>query len=73
MSVLTVASSLHTDFSRGRSGGPIVPSLEEFSTVCCDPHSQRDEGDVIQLIFNKDITFSVSIGGDDLGRTQSSQ
>ena len=24
---------LHTDFSGGRSGG-----LEEFSTVCCDPH-----------------------------------
>ena len=32
---------LHTDFSRGRSGGLVCPSLEEFSTVCCDPHSQR--------------------------------
>ena len=32
---------LHTDFSRGRSGGLVYPSLEEFSTVCCDPHSQR--------------------------------
>ena len=32
---------LHTDFSRGRSGGLVFPSLEEFSTVCCDPHSQR--------------------------------
>ena len=31
---------LHTGFSRGRSGGLIFPSLEEFSTVCCDPHSQ---------------------------------
>ena len=39
--VLTVASYLHTDFSRGRSGGLVFPSLEEFSTVCCDPHSQR--------------------------------
>ena len=29
---------LHTDFSRGRSGGLVLPSLEEFSTVCCDPH-----------------------------------
>ena len=29
---------LHTDFSGGRSGGLAFPSLEEFSTVCCDPH-----------------------------------
>ena len=32
---------LHTGFSRGRSGGLVFPSLEEFSAVCCDPHSQR--------------------------------
>ena len=32
---------LHTDFSRGRSGGLGFPSLEEFSTVCCDPHSHK--------------------------------
>ena len=25
---------LHTDFSAGRSGGMVFPSLEEFSTVC---------------------------------------
>ena len=31
---------LHTDFSRDRSGGLIFPSLSEFSTVYCDPHSQ---------------------------------
>ena len=31
----------HTDFSGGRSGGLLFPSLEEFSTVCCDPHRQR--------------------------------
>ena len=31
----------HTHFSRGRSGGLVFPPLEEFSTVCCDPHSQR--------------------------------
>ena len=30
---------LHTDFSRGRSGGLVFPSLSEFSTVC---HSQID-------------------------------
>ena len=29
---------MHTDFSGGRSGGLAFPSLEEFSTVCCDPH-----------------------------------
>ena len=27
-------------FSRGRSGGLVFPSLSEFSTVYCDPHSQ---------------------------------
>ena len=32
---------LHTGFSGGRSGGPVFPLLEEFSTVYCDPHSQR--------------------------------
>ena len=31
---------LHTDFSRGRSGGLVFPSLAEFPTVCCDPHSE---------------------------------
>ena len=31
---------LHTDFSRGRSGGLVCPSLEEFSIVYCDTHSQ---------------------------------
>ena len=31
---------MHTDFSRSRSGGLVFPSLSEFSTVCCDPHSQ---------------------------------
>src|SRR5574337_553444 len=38
---LTVASDLHTDFSGGMSGGLVFLSLEEFSTVCCDSHSQR--------------------------------
>ena len=31
---------LHTDFSRGRSGGLVFPSLSEFSTVYCDPQSK---------------------------------
>ena len=34
-------SDLHTGFSRGRSGGLVFPSLSEFSTVYCDPYSQR--------------------------------
>ena len=29
---------LHADFSGERSGGLVFPSLEEFSTVCCDLH-----------------------------------
>src|SRR5574342_506166 len=29
---------LHTNFSRGRSGGLVFPSLEEFSTVNCNPY-----------------------------------
>ena len=32
---------LHTDFSGGRPGGLVFPSLEEFSTGCWDPHSQK--------------------------------
>ena len=38
--VLTVAS-WPADFSGGRSGGLVVPSLEECPTVCCDPDIQR--------------------------------
>ena len=32
---------LHTDFSGDRSSGMVLPTLEEFSIVYCDPHSQR--------------------------------
>ena len=32
---------LHTNLSGGRWDVLTFPSLEEFSTVCCDPHSQR--------------------------------
>ena len=31
---------LNTAFSRGWSDGLVFPSLSEFSTVYCDPHSQ---------------------------------
>ena len=34
---------LHTGLSGGSSGGLVFPSVEEFSTVFCDPHSQRPE------------------------------
>ena len=35
--VLMWLPDLHTNFSRGRSGGLVSPSLWEFSTVCCYP------------------------------------
>ena len=49
---------LHIDLSGGRSGGLVFPSLEEFNTVCCDPHSQRldivnkaEVGDFLELLL----------------------
>ena len=30
---------MHSNFSGGRSGGPVFWFIEEFSTVCCDPYS----------------------------------
>ena len=41
MSSSNLLPDLHIGFSRGRSGGLVFPSLSEFSTVYCDPHSQR--------------------------------
>ena len=32
---------MRVNFSRGRLRGLVFPSLEEFSTVYCDPHSKR--------------------------------
>ena len=40
MSSSNLLPDLHTGFPRGRLGDLVFPSLEEFSTVCCDPHSQ---------------------------------
>ena len=39
--VMSQDIDLHIGFSRGRSGGLVFPSLSEFSTADCDPHSQR--------------------------------
>ena len=39
MSSSNLLPDLHIGFSRGRSGGLVFPSLSEFSTVYCDPHS----------------------------------
>ena len=39
--VRTLLPDLHIGLSRGRLGGLVFPSLSEFSTVYCDPHSQR--------------------------------
>ena len=52
---------LHTDFSRGRSGGLVFPSLEEFPTVPCDPHKAFN-------IVNKaevDVLLELSCFSDD--------
>ena len=51
---------LHTDFSKGRSGGLVFPSLSEFSTVCCDPHkvfSIVNEAEV--NVFLDSLAFSI--------------
>ena len=37
---ITVCRDLGEQFSGGRQGDLVFLSLEEFSTVCCDPHSQ---------------------------------
>ena len=39
--VLTVASWPAYRFLRRQIRWSVFPSLEEFSTVCCDPHNQR--------------------------------
>ena len=39
--VLTLSPNLHTGFSRGGSSDLVCPSLSEYSTVYCDPCSQR--------------------------------
>ena len=39
--VLTVASWPAYRFLKRQVGGLVFPSPSEFSTVCCDPHSQR--------------------------------
>ena len=43
---------LHTDVSGGALGGMVFPSLEEFSTVCCD-HTVKD--------FSKDNEAEVDV------------
>ena len=50
---------VHTDFSRGRSGGLIFPSFEEFSTVFCDPWSSRDSQESPPTPQFKSINSSV--------------
>ena len=57
---------LYTDFSGGRSGGLVFPSLEEFSTVCCDPHKgfgiiNKPEVDVIFFYLLKIRAYMVAL------------
>ena len=58
--VLTVASDLHTGFSRGRSGGLIFPSLPEFSAVYCDPHKGFGIVNKAEMFFWNSLAFSMS-------------
>src|SRR5574337_110188 len=51
---------LHIGFSRGRSGGLLFPSLSEFSTVYCDPHSQRLWHSHTGLVPGKPYSFQRS-------------
>ena len=54
---------LHIDFLGDRSGGLVFPSLYVFSTVCCDPHSQREaEVDVfleLSCFFNDPMDVGI--------------
>ena len=48
---------LHIGFSRGRSGGLVFPFLSEFSTVYCDPHSQRlSHGHILYLVITNNVS-----------------
>ena len=52
------------DFSEGRSGGLVFPSLEEFSTVCCDPHKDFgivNKAEVDTKKKKKSFTFNMEI------------
>ena len=62
---------LHTDLSGDRSGGLVFPSLEEFSTVCYDPHKgfsvvNKAEVDVflkLSCFFNDPVDVGNLISG----------
>ena len=51
---------LHIDFSGGKSSGLVFPSLEEFYTVCCDPHSQ-----VFGIVNKAEVFLELSCFFDD--------
>ena len=52
MSSSNLLPDLHTDFSRGRSGGLVFPSLSEFSTVYCNRMWSTGEGNGKPLQFS---------------------
>ena len=60
---------LHKDFSGGRSGDLVFPSLSEFPTVCCDPHKgfgivNKAEVDVfLELLFDDPANIGNLISG----------
>ena len=46
---------LHTDFFGGRQGGLVFPSLQEFSTVCCD--GCQETRTLSPVTFNKALNL----------------
>ena len=62
---------LHTGSSGGRSGGLVFPSLEEFSTVCCEPRKgfgivNKAKVDVfleLSCFFNNPVDIGSLISG----------
>ena len=61
---------LNIGFSRGRSGGLVFPSLSEFSTVYCGPHSQSfglvNKIDVF-LVVIREIQIKTIMMGREMG------
>ena len=58
---------LHIGFSRGWSDGQVFPSLSEFSTVYCDPHTQRTSlmAQRVKCLSAMQETRVQSLGGED--------
>ena len=72
MSNSNLLPDLNTDFSRGRKGGVVFPSLSEFSTVYCDHKvkgfgivSKPEVDDFLELscFFDDPVDVGILISG----------